>query len=188
MNEEYIYVKTNDVQKDMHDFVSQFGDEIAYISYPENIIKLKNSIIYRFTYTLIGIRKYYSYTEVCNHHLKLQNKNLQQENQQLKEQLEKYQIENFNLREDIIIKKMSFPIKEIRDKSLLELYSMPSYEDLKKENKKLKEKQKEFIEWLNNIINNLEKEQTKRFNHSYQYKLNSFNNILSKYKEIIGDK
>lgn len=49
-----------------------------------------------------------------------------------------------------------------------------------------KEKQKEFIEWLNNIINNLEKEQTKRFNHSYQYKLNSFNNILSKYKEIIG--
>lgn len=85
MNEEYIYVKTNDVQKDMHDFVSQFGDEIAYISYPENIIKLKNSIIYRFTYTLIGIRKYYSYTEVCNHHLKLQNKNLQQENQQLKD-------------------------------------------------------------------------------------------------------
>ena len=114
--------------------------------------------------------------------------NILKENQQLKEQLEKYQIENFNLREDIIIKKMSFPIKEIRDKSLLELYSMPSYEDLKKENKKLKEKQKEFIEWLNNIINNLEKEQTKRFNHSYQYKLNSFNNILSKYKEIIGDK
>lgn len=115
-------------------------------------------------------------------------KELEKENQQLKEQLEKYQIENFNLREDIIIKKMSFPIKEIRDKSLLELYNMPSYEDLKKENKKLKEKQKEFIEWLNNIINNLEKEQTKRFNHSYQYKLNSFNNILSKYKEIIGDK
>ena len=61
-------------------------------------------------------------------------------------------------------------------------------EELEKENQKLKEKQKEFIEWLNNIVNNLEKEQTKRFNHSYQYKLNGFNDILSKYKEIIGDK
>ena len=58
---------------------------------------------------------------------------LQQENQQLKEQLEKYQIQNFNLREDKIIKKMSFPNEEIKDKSLLELYSMPSYEDLKEQ-------------------------------------------------------
>ena len=88
MNEEYIYVKTNDVQKDMHDFVNQFGDEIEYISYPKNIIRLKNDIIYRFTYTLVGIRKYYSYTEVYNYHLKFQNKNLQQENQKLKSKLE----------------------------------------------------------------------------------------------------
>ena len=64
--------------------------------------------------------------------------------------------------------------------------SLDDYILLKKENQQLKEKQKEFIEWLNNIVNNLEKEQIKRFNHSYQYKLNSFNDILSKYKEIIG--
>ena len=96
MNEEYIYVKTNDVQKDMHDFVSQFGNEIAYISYPKNIIRLKNDIIYRFTYTLVGIRKYYSYTEVCNYHLKFQNKNLQQENQKLKD--------NWNKLKEFIVK------------------------------------------------------------------------------------
>ena len=94
MNEEYIYVKTNDVQKDMHDFVSQFGNEIAYISYPKNIIRLKNDIIYRFTYTLVGIRKYYSYTEVCNYHLKFQNKNLQQEIIKLKERISELEKEN----------------------------------------------------------------------------------------------
>ena len=74
--------------------------------------------------------------EDWNKVIKLLNE-LQQENQQLKKQLEEYQIQNFNLREDKIIKKMSFPIEEIRDKSLLELYSMPSYEDLKKENEEL---------------------------------------------------
>lgn len=71
----------------------------------------------------------------------------QKENQQLKEQLEECQLQNFNLKEDIVIKKMSFPNKEIKDKSLLELYNMPSYEDLKKENQQLKEQlqQKENI-------------------------------------------
>lgn len=64
---------------------------------------------------------------------------LLKENQQLKEQLEEYQMQNFNLREDKIIKKMSFPNEEIKDKSLLELYNMPSYEDLKKENQQLKD-------------------------------------------------
>ena len=41
---------------------------------------------------------------------------LKQENQELKEQLEECQLQNFNLREDIMIKKMSFPSKEIKDK------------------------------------------------------------------------
>ena len=42
MNEEYIYVKTNDVLKDMHEFVNQFGDEISSVTYVGTIIKLKN--------------------------------------------------------------------------------------------------------------------------------------------------
>lgn len=39
-----------------------------------------------------------------------------------------------------MIKKISFPSKEIRDKSFLELYDMPSYEDLRNENQQLKSK------------------------------------------------
>lgn len=81
---------------------------------------------------------------------------LKQENQELKEQLEECQLQNFNLREDIMIKKMSFPSKEIKDKSFLELYDMPSYEDLKNESEQLKEKlqankkaRKEAIEYIN---------------------------------------
>ena len=96
MSEEYTYVKTNDVQKDMHDFVNQFGDEINSVSYVGNTIKLKNGVVYRFTYNTIGIRKYYTYIEIYIYHLEFESKKLQQENQQLKEQLQQ--------KEDIIKK------------------------------------------------------------------------------------
>ena len=96
MSEEYTYVKTNDVQKDMHDFVNQFGDEINSVSYVGNTIKLKNGVVYRFTYNTIGIRKYYTYIEIYTYHLEFKSKELQQENQQLKEQLQQ--------KEDIINK------------------------------------------------------------------------------------
>lgn len=86
MNEEYIYVKTDDIQKDMHDFVNQFGDEISSLSYVGNTIKLKNGVVYRFTYNTIGIRKYYTYIEIYICHLESKSKKLKQENQQLKEQ------------------------------------------------------------------------------------------------------
>lgn len=83
----------------------------------------------------------------CDEKAKDKIKCLEQENQQLKEQIEKCQLQNFNLKQDIMIKKISFPNKKIRDKSLIELYNMPSYEDLKRENQQLKEelKQKEDI-------------------------------------------
>ena len=81
--------------------------------------------------------------------LRFERDMLQQENQELKKQLEECQLQNFNLREDIIIKKMSFPSKEIKDKSFLELYDMPSYEDLKKENQQLKKQ----LQQKENIIN-----------------------------------
>ena len=77
---------------------------------------------------------------------------LGQENQELKKQLEECQLQNFNLREDIILKKMSFPNKEIKDKSFLELYDMPSYEDLKKENQRLKETIIKAIELIKKCV------------------------------------
>lgn len=82
---------------------------------------------------------------------------LDEENQQLKEQLEKYQIQNFNLREDKIIKKMSFPNEEIKDKSLLELYSMPSYEDLKEQLKQKEDIINKAKELIHKHIREIEK-------------------------------
>ena len=125
MNEEYTYVKTNDVQKDMHDFVNQFGDEINSVSYVGNTIKLKNGVVYRFTYNTIGIRKYYTYTEIYNHNLKFQSKKLMSENKQLKGSLQTHEIllranveENERLKEQLqqkedIINKAKQIIEEI---------------------------------------------------------------------------
>ena len=66
---------------------------------------------------------------------------------------------------------------------------------LKKENQELKNQQKEFIEYLENEKNRLAKE----CSHTYEDSLgkllyvnedifNEVNKIISKYKEIIGDK
>lgn len=66
-------------------------------------------------------------------------------------------------------------------------YTLEYLHKLQKENEILKWQQKEFIKWLNEIINNLGKQQTRRFNHSYQYKLDAFKSILSKYEKIIKD-
>lgn len=119
MNEEYIYVKTNDVLKDMHEFVNQFGDEISSVTYVGNTIKLKNKIIYRFVYTTIGIRKYYTYSEIYNHHLKFQNKKLKQENKLLKDKF------------DIIKEFISFHMSKNNNddfKYLLELLNRKDFE------------------------------------------------------------
>ena len=69
-------------------------------------------------------------------------KNLQQENQELKKQLEELEKENLILREIVMIKKMAIPYKEINDKSLYDLYTIPSYSDLSKENQELKKQLK----------------------------------------------
>ena len=62
----------------------------------------------------------------------------ERENQELKKQLEELEEQNFNLREDIMLKKMAFPHEKIKDKSLYDLYDMPGYSDLAKENQELK--------------------------------------------------
>ena len=66
-------------------------------------------------------------------------KNLQQENQELKKQLEELEKENLILREIVMIKKMAIPHEKIKDKSLYDLYDMPSYIDLVEEDRKYKE-------------------------------------------------
>ena len=56
---------------------------------------------------------------------------LQQENQELKDRIKELELQNFNLKEDIMIKKMSLPSEEIKDKNFLDLYNMPTYDELK---------------------------------------------------------
>lgn len=62
--------------------------------------------------------------------------------QELKKQLEELEKQNFNLREYIMTNKMAIPYEEIKDKSLYDLYTIPSYSDLSKENQELKKQLK----------------------------------------------
>ena len=75
--------------------------------------------------------------------------------------------------------------------SIKELRKVPTYDELLRENEKLKEQQKEFIEWLEKYI--LEKEKTRKLHEMYslsEERLSSqyfvLQDVLSKYKEIIG--
>lgn len=123
---------------------------------------------------------------------------LLQENKKLKKQLEEYQLQNIDLRADIMIQKKAFPHKEIKDKTFYDLYDMPTYEDLLNQ-------QKEFIKYLedeinkfnelqkygkdlfdNNVIINVEL--AKKSLEETNLLISNYNIILSKYKEIIGDK
>lgn len=88
------------------------------------------------------------------------------EKEQLRKQLEEYQLQNINLREDIMIQKVAFPNKLIKDKTFYNLYDMPTYEELLAQ-------QKEFINYL--------EDNWKQTQDIWHIK------ILQKYKEIIGD-
>lgn len=106
--------------------------------------------------------------------------NLEKENQKLKNELEQSNTvvdTNKELAE-------SFHKEIERLKSLLKC----DYDDgqsimaeLTTENKQLKEQQKEFIEWLEEMIKELFKNEDYEIGATYGY-------ILSKYKEIVGDK
>ena len=102
------------------------------------------------------------------------------ENQELKKQLEEYQLQNINLREDVMIQKIAFPDKLIKDKTFYNLYDMLTYEELLAQ-------QKEFIKYLEDGI---EKATTNPYTKLSEYGMNRihiYNEILQKYKEIIGD-
>lgn len=105
---------------------------------------------------------------------------LEQENQKLKEQLGKYKIELEKA--DSITQSCIFDGKK---------ESKISYRKLLNLVKKNKTQQKEFIEWLENLINNANKvldnpkedEENKSYLLSRKFVLE---HVLSQYKEIIG--
>ena len=70
------------------------------------------------------------------------------EKNELKKKLEELELQNFNLRADIMIQKMSFPNKLIKDKTFYDLYDMPTYEELKKQVEELKSTNKVLSEEL----------------------------------------
>lgn len=96
---------------------------------------------------------------------------LLKENQELKKQLEEYQLQNINLRADIMIQKMAFPNKLIKDKTFYNLYDMSTYEELLVQ-------QKEFIKYL--------EDESKEIYRDGGLRQNIFRQILQKYKEITG--
>lgn len=63
-------------------------------------------------------------------------------NEKAKDKIQELEKENLILREIVMIKKMAIPYKEINDKSLYDLYTIPSYSDLSKENQELKKQLK----------------------------------------------
>lgn len=80
-------------------------------------------------------------------------------------------------------------VKENQElKKQIEEYKRLGFKHLNDKCNKLENQQKEFIEYLENMIDSLEKIQAQRFNHSIQFKLEIAKHNLSKYKEIIGGK
>lgn len=108
--------------------------------------------------------------------------NLAHRYSKLKKQLEEYQLQNINLREDIMIQKIAFPNKLIKDKTFYDLYDMPTYEELLAQ-------QKEFIKYLEDETS---KWHTNYDSYNYEYEIEEptaeelVNKILQKYKSIIG--
>ena len=103
---------------------------------------------------------------------------LLEENQELKKQIEELELQNFNLREDVMIKKMSLPNEKIKDKTFFDLYDMPTYENLLTQ-------QKEFIKYLEDEIKKLKESDI--YQPLQRMALATLEHNLQKYKEIIGD-
>ena len=115
--------------------------------------------------------------------LEKENQKLQRENKKLKEQLGKYKIELEKA--DSITQSCIFDGKK---------ESKISYRKLLNLVKKNKIQQKEFIEYMNKVIKELELLETgpginnvdEELNGYLIQRVNTFKEILSKYKEIIG--
>lgn len=69
-----------------------------------------------------------------------------------------------------------------------EFKKIPTFDNLLKENQQLKEQQKEFIEYLQNNIESLEFCDNEFILSNHKKEIKAYKEILSKYKEIVGDK
>ena len=123
---------------------------------------LKNGLKIQFTNEIRGLRKIKTYDEIK---IYLQEMNNQQENQELKKELEE----------------KNKPQIFIDTQDIEERYAEGLYQDyLEEENKKYKNQQKEFIDWLESYL--------KLFDNKDIYEEGYYDcieEILSKYKEII---
>lgn len=102
---------------------------------------------------------------------------LQQENQELKIELSGY-------RQAILKDKEMLGLKEENDKLKKQLYQ----DYLEEENKKYKNQQKEFIEYINKTIEELESDDVddEEMKGYLIQRIDTFKENLSKFKEIIG--
>lgn len=126
--------------------------------------------IYKKANAVFKTNEYNETEDVCIYKETINIFDLLKENRGLKKQLEELELQNFNLREDVMIKKISLPNKKIKDKTFFDLYDMPTYEELLVQ-------QKEFIKWLEDKIKFSVKPTSRVLLKS----------ILANYKEIIGD-
>lgn len=110
---------------------------------------------------------------------------LSKENQELKKQLEEYQLQNINLREDIMVRKIAFPNKLIKDKTFYNLYDMFFYEELLVQ-------QKAFIKYLEDEIKQInpkildDGELNLRLDDVKYTQYLIYKEVLQKYRSIIG--
>ena len=115
------------------------------------------------------------YTIIPNSDINTLLDKLQQENQELKKQLEE----------------KNKPQIFIDTQDMEERYSEGLYQDyLEEENKKYKNQQKEFIEYMNKTIEEIECDDVddEEMKGYLIQRIDTFKEILSKYKEIIGGK
>ena len=66
----------------------------------------------------------------------------------LQQKVEQLENENFNIRENIHLEKISLPPELTKDKNFMELYDIPSYEDLKNKVEQLENIRKEAIDFV----------------------------------------
>lgn len=78
--------------------------------------------------------------------------------------------------------------QELKEKLNCDLKWAFKYDELYQENKKLKEQQKEFIEYLEEPIRMFEQGNQINISEYTSAKLDTLEEVLLKYKEIIGDK
>lgn len=125
------------------------------------------------------------------HGLDYEYKQLQQENQELKKQLEEVEfIVGLRQKRNLISKFDKEYDEEDKKKNPNRDYAgiMPDAEEIYRRYYTMKNQQKEFIEYLQNNIESLEFCDNEFILSNHKKEIKAYKEILSKYKEIIGDK